>query len=78
MKIAIFHQFMDNIGGAEKVALILVRELRADIYTTNIDKEKIIKMGFSDIIPKINSIRKVPINAPLRQQLSLSKYDFLL
>jgi len=46
MKIAIFHNFLDNIGGAELVTLILARELNADIYTTNIDYEKIKKMGF--------------------------------
>ena len=44
MKIAIFHNFMDNIGGAELVDLILARELNADIYTTNIDEEKIRKL----------------------------------
>jgi len=49
MKIAIFHNFMDNIGGAEIVALTLARELEADIYTTNIDFLKIEKMGFSDL-----------------------------
>jgi glycosyltransferase involved in cell wall biosynthesis len=84
-KIVIFHNFMDNIGGAEFVNLILARELNADIYTTNIDKEKIRKMGFKDI--KIHSIGKVPVQAPLRQQLALlkfknldlkSKYDFFI
>jgi hypothetical protein len=39
MKIAIFHNFLDNIGGAEIVTLILARELNADIYTTNINHE---------------------------------------
>lgn len=71
-KIAIFHNFMDNIGGAEMVVLILARELKADIYTTNIDKEKIKKMGFEDI--KIKSIGKIPINAPFKQQAALWKF----
>jgi len=84
MKIAIFHNYMDNIGGAEIVTLILARELNADIYTTNIDKNKIGKMGFS---PKIFSIGKIPINAPFRQQVALwrfrklnlkNKYDFYI
>ena len=44
MKIAIFHNFMDNIGGAELVGLILAREFKADFYTTNIDEDKIKKM----------------------------------
>ena len=72
MKIAIFHNFMDNIGGAEIVGLTLARELNADFYTTNIDGEKIQKMGFSDI--KLKSIGKVPINAPFRQQVALRKF----
>jgi len=84
-KIAIFHNFMDNIGGAERVGLTLAKELKADFYTTNIDEEKIRKMGFSDI--KLKSIGKVPINAPFRNQAALrrfrklnlgDKYDFYI
>lgn len=72
MKIAIFHNFMDNIGGAEIVDLILARELNADIYTTNIDKEKIKKMGFST--NNIYSIGKIPINAPFKQEFAYWKF----
>ncbi len=68
---------MDNIGGAEYVDLVLARELDADIYTTNIDKEKIAKMGFSDVLPRISSIGKVPINAPLRQEAAYWKFRAL-
>jgi glycosyltransferase involved in cell wall biosynthesis len=74
MKIAIFHNFLDNIGGAEVVDLILARELKADIYTTNIDREKIQKMGFEDVAPRIFSIGKIPINAPFRQEFSYWKF----
>ncbi|MFA5275533.1 MAG: glycosyltransferase [Candidatus Omnitrophota bacterium] len=85
MKIAVFHNYMDNIGGAEIVGLTLARELNADFYTTNIDKEKIKKMGFSDI--NLKSIGRVPLNAPFRQQAALwrfkklnlkSRYDFFI
>lgn len=85
MKIAIFHNFLDNIGGAEIVGLTLARELNADVYTTNIDSEKIKKLGFGDVTVK--SIGKVPINAPYKQQLALwkfrrlnlkNKYDFFI
>jgi glycosyltransferase involved in cell wall biosynthesis len=87
MKIAIFHNYLDNIGGAEIVGLTLARELGSDIYTTNIDKEKITKMGFSDVLPRIYSIGKIPINAPFKQQFALwkfrklnlgNKYDFYI
>lgn len=86
-KIAIFHNYLDNIGGAEMVTLILSREIGADIYTTNIDKEKIINMGFDDVVDRVYSIGKVPINAPYKHQaamlrfrmLNLSgKYDFFI
>lgn len=77
MKIAIFHNYLDNIGGAEIVTLILARELNADIYTTNINKEKIEKMGFADILPRIFSIGKVPQNAPFRQQIAFLRFYFL-
>lgn len=85
MKIAIFHNYMDNIGGAEIVGLTLARELKADFYSTNFDEDKITKMGFTDVTLK--SIGKIPINAPLRQQMALwrfrmlnlkKKYDFYI
>ncbi len=85
LRIAIFHNFLDNIGGAEIVGLTLARELSAEVYTTNIDFEKIAKMGFKDI--PIHSIGKIPLNAPFRQQMALSlfrrlnlrdKYDFYI
>jgi glycosyltransferase involved in cell wall biosynthesis len=72
MKIAIFHNFMDNIGGAEIVGLTLARELKADFYSTNIDREKVNKMGFSDV--NLISIGKIPINPPFRQQIALLRF----
>jgi len=84
-KIAIFHNFMDNIGGAEIVGLTLARDLNADFYSTNINEETIKKMGFSDI--NLFSIGRIPINAPFRQQMALwkfrrlnlkDKYDFYI
>jgi glycosyltransferase involved in cell wall biosynthesis len=87
MKIAVFHNFMDNIGGAEIVCLTLARELNADLYTTNINPENIEKMGFADVLPRIKSIGKVPKDSPQRQQLTSlkfrklnlrGKYDFFI
>lgn len=74
MKIAIFHNFMDNIGGAEIVALSLARGLQADLYTTNIDASNIDKMGYSDVLDRIHSIGRLPKGAPFRQQLALWKF----
>lgn len=72
MKIAIFHNYLDNIGGAEIVSLILSRELDADIFTTNFSREKIEKMGFNT--SKIYSIGSIPINAPFRQEAAYWKF----
>ena len=77
MKIAIFHNYLDNIGGAEMVTFTLARHLNADVYTTNIDEDKIRKMGFDDVLPRIKSIGKVPIKAPFRHQYSFLKFRFL-
>ena len=77
MKIAVFHNYLDNIGGSEIVALVLARELNADIYTTNIDKEKISKMGFNDILSRIYSIGRIPKMAPFRQQLAFFRFRIL-
>ena len=74
-KIAIFHNYLDNIGGAEIVTLTLAKELNADIYTTNIDSEKILKMGF--VTNNIFSIGKIPINAPFKQQCASLRFLFL-
>jgi glycosyltransferase involved in cell wall biosynthesis len=71
-KIAVFHSCMDNIGGAEILSLTLAQKIGADFYSTNIDKEKIKKMGFNNI--NIKSIGKVPTNPPFRQQKILSRF----
>lgn len=87
INIAVFHNFMDNIGGAEVVTLTIARAFNADVYTTNINSEHIKQMGFDDVLPRIKSIGKVPIQAPFKHQLSfwrfrrlnLSKsYDFFI
>jgi glycosyltransferase involved in cell wall biosynthesis len=74
MKIAIFHNFMDNIGGAEIVSLHFARHFKADLYTTNVDIEKIKKMGFEDVVPQIKSIGKIPRKSPFKQQLTFWKF----
>lgn len=71
MKTAIFHNYMDNIGGAEKVSLIMGRELGADIYSTVADHDMIKKMGFGT---RVKTLGWLPINAPYRQQIALWKF----
>jgi len=75
MKIAIFHNAMDNIGGAEVVGLTLAKELKAPLFSTNIDFIKVKKMGFESV--PVKSIGKIPLNAPLRQQMALKRFSKL-
>lgn len=65
MKIAIFHDYIGTIGGGERLVLILARALRADVITTDVDKDSIKKMGFEDInIINLGETVKFP---PLKQ-----------
>lgn len=73
-RIAVFHNYLDNIGGAEKVGLTLARDLPADIYTTVANKTAIRKMGFNQ---KVRRIGWIPVNAPFRQQLALLRFRHL-
>jgi glycosyltransferase involved in cell wall biosynthesis len=74
MKTAVFHNYMDNIGGAERVGLTLAREFNADFYSTNINNEAVKKLGFNI---EVKSIGKIPVNAPFRQQMALFKFKRL-
>lgn len=74
MKIAIFHNFMSNIGGAEVVTLTLARELNADVYTTSFDIKKIRTMGFEDVVERIYSVGGVPKISPFRQQIAFFRF----
>ncbi|MBU4222510.1 MAG: glycosyltransferase [Euryarchaeota archaeon] len=85
MKIAIFYDWINIIGGGEKLILTLARELDADVITTDLDKDIIKKLGFEDV--NIISLGKT-IKLPVFKQLSLSllfamcdfskKYDFYI
>lgn len=75
MNIAIFHDYFDEIGGAELTMMYLARALNATIFTTNIDKYKISKAGFSDI--KFKSIGNVPKTKHLKQLCTEIRFFFL-
>ena len=75
MKIAIFHDYCDEIGGAEITLLYMARGLDATIFTTNIDRDKILKVGFPDI--KIKSIGSVPKIKHLKQIFTQLRFSFL-
>ena len=65
MKVAIFHDFFDKIGGGERLVLELARGLGADIITTNLDSGKAAKLGFKDV--KIIGLPLLFKSTPLKQ-----------
>jgi glycosyltransferase involved in cell wall biosynthesis len=85
MRVVIFHDYFGMIGGGEKTVLTLAKALDADVVTTDINKEKVEKMGFKDInFISLGETVKIP---PLKQ-ISASfkfaccdfsdKYDFFI
>jgi len=75
MKAAIFHDYFDEIGGAELTALNMAKLLNAKIFTTNIDLKSIKSLGFSDV--EIISIGKVPCAKHIKQTLTKARFYFL-
>jgi len=67
MNVAIFHNYLDNIGGAEMVTLALAQALGADVYSCAANPENIKKMGFSVAVKIISPIVTKP---PFKQQMS--------
>lgn len=65
MKVAIFHDYIGAIGGGEKLVLTLAKGLGADVITTDVDMDSVIKMGFQDVkIISLGNTLKMP---PLKQ-----------
>jgi hypothetical protein len=64
-RVAIFHDYIDAIGGGEKTILTLARAINADIITTDVNKDSVKKMGFEDArIISLGRTMKIP---PLKQ-----------
>jgi glycosyltransferase involved in cell wall biosynthesis len=65
LKVAIFHDYIGAIGGAERLVLTLARALGADVITTDLDFGSVKKLGFQDI--NIISLGPLFKAAPFRQ-----------
>ncbi|MAF80740.1 hypothetical protein CL628_01880, partial [bacterium] len=74
MKIAILHNYLDNIGGAQVALFTLARELKADVYSTVVDQQAIATMGFDQ---EVKSIGWIPTNAPWRHQAAVARFRAL-
>lgn len=78
MRIAILCDFMDIIGGGERVALFLGAHLHAPVFTTRLDPRLAARAGFPGVA--VRSIGDVPRSPPLRQmgatlRFSRAKFD---
>jgi glycosyltransferase involved in cell wall biosynthesis len=85
MRIAIFHDYIQTIGGAERIVLTLARELGADVITTDFDINAVKRLGFEDVkIISLGNTIKIPplkqISACLKFALCdfSSKYDYYI
>jgi glycosyltransferase involved in cell wall biosynthesis len=85
MKIAIFHDYIGAIGGAEKIVFTLARELGADVITTDVDMNAVKILGYADV--NIISLGTTIKMAPFKQISACmmfalcdfsSKYDFFI
>jgi len=74
MRIAIFHDFFGAIGGGERTALTLARAWNAPVYTTEVNRASIQRLGFNDV--RLISLGRVAPTAPLKQ--ILASYRFAL
>lgn len=77
MRTAIFHNYFDSIGGGEKLALSLARELKADIITTDIDHRLVEKAGYgTDNIISIGKTIKIPGLKQISASFLFARCDF--
>lgn len=74
MRIAIFHNYLDVIGGGEKLVLGMAKWLKADIITTNLDEEVVKQMGYD--CDNIKTIGGVSYPPPLKQIITSMRFLF--
>lgn len=65
MRVGVFYDYLDAIGGGEKVALALARRFGADVFTTNLNGGVLGRLGASDV--SIQDLGQLPRVAPLKQ-----------
>jgi len=65
MRVAIFHDFFPTIGGGERTVLTLARARDATVYTTEIHRPSIERLGFGDV--QVESLGDLVPRAPIRQ-----------
>ena len=65
MRVAVLYDFLEVIGGGERTALALGRDLDAPIFTTSLDAGLPARAGFADL--DVRSLGPIPMLPPMRQ-----------
>ncbi len=65
MRLAVFHDFLDKVGGGEKVALTLGRRFNADLFTTNVRLDIVERMGGENV--RVHDLGGLLPYPPLKQ-----------
>ena len=65
MRVAIFHDYFDKIGGGEKAMLTLAKALDADLFTTNLRSEVLARLGEERV--RIHDLGSLILRAPFKQ-----------
>ncbi len=72
MRVAIFHDYFGAIGGGERLILTLARAWDATVYTTDIHRPSIERLGFDDV--RLVSLGSLVPRAPLKQVQASLKF----
>lgn len=65
MRVAVLHDFFGAIGGGERTALTLARAWGAPVYTTQVNRASVERLGFGDV--RLVSLGSVAPRPPLKQ-----------
>ncbi len=82
MRVAVFYDYLQTVGGGERVALTLAKRLDADLITTEFDPQLPERAGFAGI--RVISLGHLLLRPPLKQiqsswkfaRAALDGYDF--
>jgi len=72
MRVAIFHDYFGAIGGGERTALTLGRAFNATVYTTDIHRPSIDRIGYPDV--RLVSLGHLIPRVPLKQMHAFGKF----
>ncbi len=65
MRLAIFYDYLDTIGGAERLVLTVARRFQADLITTSFDPDLPARAGFGPV--HVISLGDLPRGPPFKQ-----------